>query len=400
MADLRIIGLVRLMRWARAQLAMGIGADQAESFRATILQAIRQVDGLLERAHTPASRLPRPSFKAYQFLKGVELERLPPPKETKRRALSPIGMYTAIQEEMLARLPDYRAGKAAEVEVELLARIRGAAQAIEAACSRQGIRVHDLAAPTRRAALWLDFLTDPQALAVHLQALERLERFARQAVKGNIAVRVALANPAALYRTDNSGRSLALTAHEGYAGAPDEVLEALAGIALSRRSARRSQLIRAYAAGDEFLRISRRLAAGGKDGHPVQEGKDLQPLVAAFERINRGYFGSGLARPALAWSRGLTYREFGQYQPASDRVSISRSLVEPSVPGYVLDFVMYHELLHKKLGITIVGKRHYAHTAEFHREEKRFPQYAEAKACLNELSRKLAPARRKRRTTR
>jgi hypothetical protein len=399
MAELRIIGLVRLMRWARAQLDMGIHPDQAESFRATIRQAIRQVDGLLERAKTPASRLPQPSFHAYQFLKGVELDRLPPPTEAKRRANTPIGLYTSLQDEMLARLPDYRAGKTAEVTAELRSQVGSAAQAVEAACSRRGIRLQDLPAPTRRAALWLDYLKDPQALALHLQGLERLERFARQAVKGKIPVRVALANPAALYRMDNNGRSLALTVHEGFAGAPDEVLEALAGITLSRRSARRSQVIRAYAAGEEFLQISRKLAAGSKDGHPAAAGKDVERLVEAFERINREYFGGSLAQPALAWSRGLTYREFGQYQPASDRVSISRSLAAPSVPGYVLDFVMYHELLHKKLGVKIVGKRHYAHTAEFHREEKRFPRYEEAKTCMNELSRKLAPMK-KRRTTR
>jgi hypothetical protein len=396
MADLRIIGLVRLMRWARSQLAMGIHPDQAESFRTTIRQALRQVDGLLERAKTPAARLPRPSFQAYQFLKGVELDQLPPPKETMRRANSPIGLYTTMQDEMLARLPEYRTGKSAEVLAELRAQIGSAAQAVEVACSRQGMRVQDLAAPSRRAALWLDFLKDPQALAVHLQTLERLERFARQTVKGKLPVRVALANPAALYRMDNTGRSLALTVHEGFAGAPDEVLEALAGITLSRRSARRSQVIRAYAAGEEFLKISRKLAAGGKDGHPAAVEKDLEPLVEAFERINREFFSGSLARPTLAWSRGLTYREFGQYQPASDRVSISRSLADPSVPGYVLDFVMYHELLHKKLGVKIVGKRHYAHTAEFHREEKRFPRYEEAKECINELSRKLAPGRKRR----
>lgn len=394
MAELRVIGLVRLMRWAQAQLTMGISAEGADSFRTAIRQAIRQVDGLLERNHAPASKLPKPSFEAYRYLKGVELDRLPPPKTASRKKRTPIGMAAAVQEAMLAGLPDIRTGKAEGVAAALREQIAGAAQVVEIACRRQGIQKGDLPGPTRRAALWLDFLSDPQMLAAHLQTLARLDRLAHQAVRGKSEVQVALANLAVLYRVNNRGRLLELIVHEGFLGASDEVLTALAGMALSRRSARRSQLVRAYTASPQFLTYSRSLATGGAKEHAAPQSGELRQLVETFERINRDFFGGSLTRPALNWSRGLTYREFGHYQPSSDTVSISRSLIEPSVPAYVLDFVMYHELLHKQLGVKTSGTRQYAHTAEFRREEQRFPRCAEAKACLDDLSRQLAPRRR------
>jgi hypothetical protein len=49
---------------------------------------------------------------------------------------------------------------------------------------------------------------------------------------------------------------------------------------------------------------------------------------------------------------------------------------------------MYHELLHKKHGETIINGRRFVHTPEFRREEQQFEQYAKATAFLNKLSRK------------
>ena len=74
-------------------------------------------------------------------------------------------------------------------------------------------------------------------------------------------------------------------------------------------------------------------------------------LAASFERVNREYFGSALARPRLTWSRTFTGRKFGHYDPIRDTVMISATLDREDLPEYALDFVVYHELLHKQLGI-------------------------------------------------
>jgi hypothetical protein len=390
MPEIRVHGLVRLMRWASAQLAAGIAPERAASFHASIIEAIQQVDHLLRQNRLSPSKLPRPSFEAYQFLKSVDLTKLPPSRPAPRRQKTPIGLSLAIQDEMLERLPALRAGESG-VQDKLLSLIQTYRRGIQSACRKRGLEIQDLGAPSQRAAAWLIFLCEAETLALHLHALERLDRLARQALKKDGAVRVTFTNMTHLYRMDRHAGGVELMVHEGFIGAPDEVLEALAGAALSRRTARRMQLVRAYAAGADFTRLSLQLESNGSAAQPAPVGGSHHHLERAFERVNRLYFAGSLPRPALTWSRRATYREFGHYQPSSDTVSISRSLDAPSVPEYVLDYVVFHELLHKKLGMKTAGGRQYAHTPEFHHEEKRFERYAEAKVFLQEYSRRLSP---------
>jgi hypothetical protein len=75
-----------------------------------------------------------------------------------------------------------------------------------------------------------------------------------------------------------------------------------------------------------------------------------------------------------------------------DTVMVSSTLDRENVPPYAVDFIVYHELLHKKLGVRWKNGRMAAHTPQFLRAEKRFRQYDQAKAVL----RKLAGTRRPR----
>ncbi len=50
-----------------------------------------------------------------------------------------------------------------------------------------------------------------------------------------------------------------------------------------------------------------------------------------------------------------------------------------SVPAYAVDFVMYHELLHKQLGVKVVNGRRYAHTPAFREAELAFKRYDDAR---------------------
>jgi hypothetical protein len=65
---------------------------------------------------------------------------------------------------------------------------------------------------------------------------------------------------------------------------------------------------------------------------------------------------------------------------------ISIALDRRDVPPYVIDQVMHHELLHKKLGTNYINGRTISHTPEFRAEEQRFKHYQEAQAFLAKLS--------------
>jgi hypothetical protein len=109
-------------------------------------------------------------------------------------------------------------------------------------------------------------------------------------------------------------------------------------------------------------------------------------LVVSFDRINATYFNGSLSRPRLVWSQTFTSRKFGHYDRTHDTVMVSMSLDKKNVPEYVTDFIMYHELLHKTLGITWNKYRKAAHTPQFLDDERRFHRYDEAKDVLKKLA--------------
>jgi len=110
-------------------------------------------------------------------------------------------------------------------------------------------------------------------------------------------------------------------------------------------------------------------------------------LRDSFDRVNAAYFAGTIVRPRLAWSRSFTGRKFGHYDWIMDTVMVSRTLDSGDVPEFLVDFIVYHELLHKKHGVHWVNGRGYAHTAEFYREERQFRRYQESEALLGQLAR-------------
>lgn len=111
-------------------------------------------------------------------------------------------------------------------------------------------------------------------------------------------------------------------------------------------------------------------------------------LESVFARVNDQFFAGALEKPQIAWTRRTTRRTLGHYQFARDLLTISRSLDSEQVPDFVVDFIMYHELLHKQHGLTQSGTRLYAHTAAFRTDERKFPRYQEATQALAQLARR------------
>lgn len=109
----------------------------------------------------------------------------------------------------------------------------------------------------------------------------------------------------------------------------------------------------------------------------------FRSLDESFDRINRSYFEGQLARPKLCWSPKRSRRILGSYTPEDDRLIVSRVFDAEHVPLFVLDYLMYHELLHKYLGIgrRQDGKR-CMHGARFRALEKRFDRFEEAQTFL------------------
>ena len=112
----------------------------------------------------------------------------------------------------------------------------------------------------------------------------------------------------------------------------------------------------------------------------VPKTKTHPILEASFDRINEKFFAGMMDLPNLKISEGL--RTLGHYDYGTDTVSITKHVLAHQD---CLDYVMYHELLHKKHKFkTSKNGRHYHHTSEFRKKEQEFPN---ATAIEEKLSR-------------
>ena len=93
-------------------------------------------------------------------------------------------------------------------------------------------------------------------------------------------------------------------------------------------------------------------------------------LEKSFESNNEKFFAGMLEITNLRWGTGSTSK-LGQYEYGSDMITIST--IFKDAPPELLDYVMYHEMLHKKLKFRTRNGRSFHHPPEFRRLEAQFP---------------------------
>jgi hypothetical protein len=173
-------------------------------------------------------------------------------------------------------------------------------------------------------------------------------------------------------------------------GASLPVLESAAAILLSRLYRRRApaELLRAYREFVLLPRMRRRVARlRGARGRRVETGPrgmiyDLAPM---FTRLNRRYFRARLHRPRLGWSTRIWRAQFGCFDPALDQIVMNRWLDRASVPHYVVEYVLFHEMLHVKHPLRAARCGIEAHSLKFRMEEKQYVNYDRARKFLDRL---------------
>jgi len=105
-------------------------------------------------------------------------------------------------------------------------------------------------------------------------------------------------------------------------------------------------------------------------------------LEESFNKINEKYFFGLIERPNLTWHNSI--RRLGSYEYGTDTISISKAL---SSDKDLLDYVMYHEMLHKKHKFHNRNGRTFHHTREFKKMEKEFENSAEMEDKIKGLMR-------------
>jgi hypothetical protein len=104
-----------------------------------------------------------------------------------------------------------------------------------------------------------------------------------------------------------------------------------------------------------------------KNVHIGVEKNRIDPILSlSFERVNDKYFAGMIEKPNLVWGN-LNFSKLGTYEYGSDTITISKVLASEQS---LLDYVMYHEMLHKKLKFSHNKSRNLHHSREFRDKEK------------------------------
>jgi len=273
-------------------------------------------------------------------------------------------------------------GPGQERQAAIVARIGRAVNAVERICADHAAPPSVLRAPTRRAYGWLKFLTGPANLERHLDAIRRALAIAEGlTVQPTSPVVVEFSPTAALWRRTQRGGVTRVQMAEGLIAASDGVLEAVLRAALTREAARDRRVYLGFTETEAYREVLLELdlAAEVDADQPQGGAHDLRELFAS---VNAAYFGGALSTPRLTWSSRLTSRRLGYFEPQRDRVVVSRTLDAEGVPPLVVEYVLYHELLHRELGAKWSGTRLRSHTAEFRREERKFARRQEAEEWM------------------
>ena len=107
-------------------------------------------------------------------------------------------------------------------------------------------------------------------------------------------------------------------------------------------------------------------------------------LDEIFLFLNQIYFKNLLEKPVLTWSLKNTFRTLGSHDSAHRTIVVSRSLDDRRVPRYVIEYVVYHEMLHIKHPTVHHNGRRYNHTPAFRRDEENFAYFEEAEKWIEE----------------
>jgi len=185
-------------------------------------------------------------------------------------------------------------------------------------------------------------------------------------------------------------------------GSPREVLFALACILVAKLYRQRTPKVqeRIYKAHtlDPSIREASEVSRKSR-GYKIttsEQGKNYD-LGSLFSDLNGRYFKGALQRPVLSWSSRPTKRILGHHDHVHGTIIISCTLDNASIPKFVVEYVLYHEMLHIQHPPHVVSGRTVYHGRAFREEERRFGRFNEALKWLERLAVRSGSRTRKRR---
>ena len=112
-------------------------------------------------------------------------------------------------------------------------------------------------------------------------------------------------------------------------------------------------------------------------------------LESFFHKINAQFFYGMMDQPNLAWGQDST-SSLGHYSFGTDCITISRIFHPDTCDDLeLLEFVLYHEMLHKHHKFESYAGRTRAHTPAFRKDEDQFPNKRAVEQRMNKYASKM-----------
>jgi hypothetical protein len=184
-------------------------------------------------------------------------------------------------------------------------------------------------------------------------------------------------NSSVFLRLSERKDQVRITLHKGFLNAPSDIFQALEEFILKKKK-EHLKVLRAY--------ISCYLQKNRPECRPLVLKGANYDLKKIFDQNNEKYFKNAISDLNISWFRRPSYRKFssitfGSYQRKFNLITINQILDSPLVPEYFLSFIVYHEMLHHLIPISIDEKgRRMIHFKRFKEEEKKHEHYLAAKS--------------------
>ena len=388
MKGFTVRGVVKLANLVRRQLAGPITPAGLERLRDHVTGALEQLNLSLQEQGLRPEGMTGSSRKAHEFLKSVDFSAV----STSDSAVDDMHYLADVRLPGIKRFCDDLAARLAQQPAEgeldeIRELIRSRLESIEAMMEANEVRPEHLKDNSRELRAWLALLSRRDSFDRYVSAAARakaaLERQARRLRRFRAPMMVRFWPARTIYRLRAEGQGTRVVLPTPMIAFTNEQFAALADFALHRGSSE-APVVEAMH-GEGYQQVMAELEAFGGS---AARGRGIHhDLAVSFGRVNAEYFRGRLTRPKLLWGESFTMRKFGHYDSIRDSVVVSSSLDRRDVPAFVVDFVIYHELLHRSMGVAYTNGRRAAHTPAFKRQERAFKLFKEAEAVLVSLGR-------------
>ena len=127
--------------------------------------------------------------------------------------------------------------------------------------------------------------------------------------------------------------------------------------------------------------VNARRVVKGRKCFAAHEGR-WHPLPEICRDINRRFFNDQIEIQKIGWGIRRSWGRLGHYDPAHHTITLSPVLDSQKVPRYVVDFIVYHEMLHAVFEGAGNYGYHRHHPPAFRRTERAHPDYDAVKKFI------------------